>query len=70
MYVYIYIYMCVCVSACYVIWFNGISTLDGYLMPNSVHTQFLSEYFVGNFIFKHVFRVHLIEHNQMVSSVV
>ena len=33
---------------------NGISTLDGYLMPNPIYTYtwFLNEYFIGNFIFK------------------
>ena len=43
-------------------WLNGISTFDVYLMPNPVYiyiyiykyTWFLSEYLVGNFIFKGV----------------
>ena len=35
-----------------VIWFNGISTLDSYLMPNPIYIWFLREQFVGN-ILKH-----------------
>ena len=31
-----------------IIWFNGISTLGGYLIPNSVYTWFLSEEFWDN----------------------
>ena len=41
--------------------FNGILTLEGYLMPVSVcmHIWFISKEFIDNFIFKRVVRVYL-----------
>ena len=48
----LYTYVCVCVCVCVglIIWFNGTSTLDGYLMPNPIYT-ILSEYIVVNITF-------------------
>ena len=49
------------------IWFNGTSNIDGYLLLIPVYTyildiKFLNEFFAGNFIFKQV-RAHLFAHS-------
>ena len=41
---YIYIYMCVCVCVWMLGVLDGISSLEGYLMPNSVYTYMLDIY--------------------------
>ena len=33
-----YIYMCVCVCVCGLVWFYGISTIEGLLMTNPLYT--------------------------------
>ena len=52
-YIYIYIYIYIRIRLGLVIWFQGISTLDGYLMPNLVYTCIYIIYMIILMIYKY-----------------